>query len=225
MGKRFIKKHMDNSDVYFDDLGTKAYKKLKQMILNGELKPGQKLVQEDLAEKLGVSRTPLLQAISKLSGDHFVETVPRRGAYVRRFSSVDKLSIFDIKSQLEPFGAYYAAQNMDEEGLLDLQKINDRMKNGCDDLAGRVDCDFSFHQCIMEHSGNQFLPEILKTYSILLLDSEHILKSMEKTIEEHQAILDAIKAKDANSARELMYYHVNGGARARLCKILDSEEL
>jgi DNA-binding GntR family transcriptional regulator len=216
---------MENSDVYFDDLGTKAYKKLKQMILNGELKPGQKLVQEDLAEKLGVSRTPLLQAISKLSGDYFVETIPRRGAYVRTFSDRDKLGIFDIKSQLEPFGAYHAAQNITEQGLVELEQIQEQLKTGGSDLASRVDCDFSFHQCIMQHSGNPFLPEILKTYSSMLLDSEHILKSIDKTIEEHQAIIDAIKAKDANSARELMYYHVNGGARVRLCKILNLEEL
>jgi DNA-binding GntR family transcriptional regulator len=215
---------MDNSDVYFDDLGTKVYKKLKQMILNGELKPGQKLVQEDLAEKLGVSRTPLLQAISKLAGDYFVETIPRRGAYVRSFSNEDKLNIFDIKSQLEPFGAYQAAKNISEEGICQLELIHARMKMGSDELEDRMDCDYSFHLCIMLNSGNHFLPEILKTYSSLMLDTEHILKSIEKTIEEHQAIIDAIKARDANSAKELMYYHINGGARSKLCKTLEIGE-
>lgn len=215
---------MDSSAVYFDDLGTKAYKKLKEMILGGELKPGQKLVQEDLAEKLGVSRTPLLQAISKLSRDHFVETFPRRGAYVRKFSLQDKLSIFDIKSQLEPFGAFCAATNFSDEGIAELEEIHAAMADSIDDITEWSEYNFAFHRCIMRNSRNTFLPEILKTYDSLLLDSEHLLKGKEKTLEEHGAIVEALKAGDANSARELMYFHVNGGARARLCKILESEE-
>jgi DNA-binding GntR family transcriptional regulator len=215
---------MDNVAVYFDDLGTKAYKKLKEMILDGELKPGQKLVQEDLAAKLGVSRTPLLQAISKLSQDHFVETFPRRGAYVRKFSDKDKLSIFDIKSQLEPFGAYRAANLFSAEDIEELEQIHRDMAGKTGNATEFGEGNFAFHRCIMRRSDNNFLPEILKTYDSLLLDSEHLLKSTEKTLEEHRAIIEAIKAKDADSTRELMYFHVNGGARARLCRILGLPE-
>jgi DNA-binding GntR family transcriptional regulator len=95
---------MGATKTVYDDLGTKVYEILKEMIVKGELKPGQKLIQENLAEILGVSRTPLLQALSKLSKDHYIITVPRRGSFVKEFSNQENLDIFDIRGSWSRWG-------------------------------------------------------------------------------------------------------------------------
>ncbi|TVR06400.1 MAG: GntR family transcriptional regulator, partial [Spirochaetaceae bacterium] len=91
--------------VEYEDLAQRVYKLLKQMILQGELCSGQRLPQDELAERLGVSRTPLLSAFSKLEREMLVETVPRRGSFVRAYSSEELLNIYDIRLRLEPLGA------------------------------------------------------------------------------------------------------------------------
>lgn len=213
----------------YDDLGTKAYDILKEMIVKGDLKPGQKLVQEDLAEILGVSRTPLLQAISKLAKDHYINTIPRRGAFVKKFSTQEYLDIFDIRGQLEPMGAFYAAERAQDTDIKRLQKIVDGTeafieRGDFSDALQFFEYDYEFHMGIMELSGNQFLHDILKNLNNMLCNSERILKTPRKTLEEHIGILNALKNHDANGAKELMFYHIHGGARTRLAQLLASPQ-
>ena len=77
---------------------------------------------------------------------------------------------------------------------------------------------------IMELSGNQFLHDILKNLNNMLCNSERILKTPRKTLEEHIGILNALKNHDANGAKELMFYHIHGGARTRLAQLLASPQ-
>ncbi len=211
---------------FYDDLGTKAYDMLKEMIVKGDLAPGQKLVQEEIAQLLGVSRTPLLQAISKLSKDHFVVTIPRRGSYVKRFSPAEFLDIFDIRGQLEPMGAYHAAEHISASELRELETVLEHYSVAVHE--GRTldihSSDNEFHMVIMRCSRNKFLFDIMKNYTNLLCDSKRLLKSPAKSMEEHTGILNALRNHDPNGARELMFYHVNGGARAKLAQLLHERE-
>lgn len=213
----------------YDDLGTKVYEILKEMIVKGELKPGQKLIQEDLAEILGVSRTPLLQALSKLSKDHYILTIPRRGSFVKEFSNQEHLDIFDIRGQLEPMGAYYAAERISNAEIEQLQSLVDAMADLVDKEENHgslqiFSLDTEFHMSIMLISGNHFLHDILKNLNIVLCNSERILKTPKKSLEEHIGILNALRNHDANGAKELMFYHIHGGARARLAQLLSNQQ-
>jgi len=213
----------------YDDLGTKVYEILKEMIVKGELKPGQKLIQEDLAEILGVSRTPLLQALSKLSKDHYIITVPRRGSFVKEFSNQENLDIFDIRGQLEPMGAYYAAERISLSEIEHLQSLIDEMADlvKLDENADSLQLftlDSEFHMNIMLISGNHFLHDILKNLNIVLCNSERILKTPKKSLEEHIGIFNALRNHDANGAKELMFYHIHGGARTRLAQLLANQQ-
>ena len=92
------------------------------MIISGKLKPGQKLNQVQLANQLGISRTPLLQAMNRLTSEQLTETIPRRGTRVRVFTNNDLLSIFEIRGRLEPFTCEQASKNINNEQIVKLQK-------------------------------------------------------------------------------------------------------
>ena len=123
----------DNTIIIFDDLSTKAYKKLKQMIISGNLKPGERLNQVNLAKQLGISRTPLLQAMNRLTSEQLTETIPRRGTRVRVFSNEDLLSIFEIRGRLEPYTCELAAKEIIEERIIALKNNIENMQNAIED--------------------------------------------------------------------------------------------
>jgi DNA-binding GntR family transcriptional regulator len=215
---------MLNEESVFDDLSTKAYNKIKHMIISGELPAGTKLVQEDLANKLGVSRTPLLQAISRLTSDQLVESKTRRGAYVRYFSIEDKLNIFDIRSKLEPLGARGAAQYISDQQIDKLEDLLIEMKGAMDraDKATYIAIDYDFHTIIQMASQNKFIVEILSKYTPIV-QSEFLLKSLENSYNEHKELLTSLRYRELDRVENLMFNHVDGGIRNRLKSILEEK--
>jgi DNA-binding GntR family transcriptional regulator len=207
---------------YADDLATKSYKTLRSMILTGELAPGQKLIQEDIARTLGISRIPLIHAISHLANENLINIIPRKGAYVRTYSPEDHLSFFDINSQLAPLGAFLAAGAITEEGLAELFSHNDRIKDkvSTGDTQTIFEDDYHFHLCVYNWSGNTFLSSIMEKHCGILTYSETKLKKPEESYDEHQRIIQALKEHDREASRELMFFHVNGGMRSKFAKLL-----
>ena len=108
--------------VDYEDLSQQVYKTLKEMILTGRLSSGEKLRQDSLAEELGVSRTPLLSAFSKLEREMLVEIVPRRGAFVKKYSYEELIHVYDIRVRLEPLGAAEAAVHGSRSAIADLRE-------------------------------------------------------------------------------------------------------
>jgi DNA-binding GntR family transcriptional regulator len=203
-----------------EDLGRKVYRVLKAMIIDGELRSGEKLLQEKLAERLGVSRTPLLSAFSRLEQENLVETVPRRGAFVRRYSRGELLDIYDIRCRLEPLGARGAALNAGPGGLAAL----DRLLAAFDTAAASGDphelkrCDYDFHMEIMRSSGNRFLYDMLATFNIIIIaNTKGLLKPAERSDREHHALMDALRARDPDTAERVMFEHL-ADARSNLVR-------
>jgi DNA-binding GntR family transcriptional regulator len=198
--------------VEFEDLGKKVYKALKAMIINGELKPGEKLVQEELAERLGVSRTPLLSAFSKLAQENLVETISRRGAYVKKFNEGELLDIYDIRIQLEPLGAERTALVASDKDIAIFEgflKDFDRATRD-NDMKSLKQIDYDFHMGIMRCSGNKLLYDMLSTFNIIIISNiKGLLKKPEKSDNEHWALLNAIKHHNSAEARRVMFDHIN----------------
>ena len=195
----------------FEDLAEQVYRALREMILSGELVPGQKLVQEALSERLGVSRTPLLAAFSKLEKELLVELVPRRGAYVKRLSPLELLHLYDIRLRLEPLGAAEAARNLDKSGRADLEKAFAAYRDCV--AAGDADrvrvADFEFHGTLMRLSRNTILDRILSSFAIVLASNQRgLMKPMEKSLSEHEALVSALLNRDEAKAESLMYAHL-----------------
>jgi DNA-binding GntR family transcriptional regulator len=195
----------------FEDLAEQVYRTLRDMILAGELVPGQKLVQEALSERLGVSRTPLLAAFSKLEKEMLVELVPRRGAFVKRLSPVELLQLYEVRLRLEPLGASEAARHLDKRGkqFLDDLLASYRAAVKAGEPQDIRMADYRFHMAIMGMAGNPVLERILSSFAIVSKSNQRgLMKPADKSLEEHEALRDAIASKNAELAERLMREHL-----------------
>lgn len=193
------------------DLSEKVYYALKNMILNDELKSGEKLNQEKLAQKLGVSRTPLLSAFSKLEKEILIEIIPRRGAFVKKLNYEEFLELYDIRARLEPLGAYEAAKHATEYEIRQLNKILDNFKRDISQYSSKhiSKIDYDFHIAIMKMSKNNLLFKMISSYNIIILSNlEGLLKDPRQSLEEHIKIYDAIKEHNADLAEKIMFAHI-----------------
>ncbi len=200
--------------VETEDLAEKVYKNIKDMILKRRLVPGEKLVQEEMARNLGVSRTPLLAAFSKLEKEWLVESRPRRGYYIRELTTEDELNLFDIRLRLEPLGARRAAeQGTEREKKQLLEFVASIGDFGCDENKSRFnDHDYHFHGMVMEMSRNVMLEMIISSYNIISLSNQddiHI--DCSTSLAGHRAIADAIASGDGDEAEEMMLRHIEVG--------------
>jgi len=195
----------------YEDLQQKVYKAIKNMMLKGELKVNQKLAQENLARRLGVSRTPILAAFSKLEKDMLVVNLPRRGVFVRQFTIGELVDIYDIRVRLEPLGALQAASHTSEENARRLWELSKRFAAAVEasEVETIKEADYSLHMEIMRQSESAFLYEMISTFNILLIANlKGLQKNPGKSDAEHRSIIDAIVAGNSTKAEELMYEHI-----------------
>lgn len=181
------------------------------MILVGTLSPGQKLRQEALSETLGVSRTPLLAAFSKLEKEMLVELVPRRGAFVKRLSAGELLQLYDVRLRLEPLGALEAADRINSAGISLLDTVLESHRRAvASGVATDVRvADYRFHMAIVAIARNQVLERILSSFAIVSKSNQSgIMKPAEKSLAEHVGLRDAIVTGNAALAERLMYAHL-----------------
>lgn len=204
---------------------------IKEAIMKGVLKPGDKLVETSLTESLGVSRTPLREAFRELAAEGYITVVPHKGAYVSSLSENDVLDLYAISSVLEGLATRLAAQNIETENdRKKLQSLYDELKEQND--KGNVDAYWAanrnFHQFIAEASGNPRLlglienmrRQILKTRVISMRYPERLENSMA----EHKEILDAILASEGKKAETLVIGHLEKQRKFVLDLIRDSQD-
>ncbi|WP_417667479.1 GntR family transcriptional regulator [Roseibium sp.] len=191
-----------------------AYDRLKADILQSQLPPGFQAPEPDIAERLGMSRTPVREALIRLEADGLVELVPRRGAKVLALSLHDLVEIYDLLIALEPAAlAKLAGKPVDPEDLEELEQyVNDMEKaEAADDLDAWGDADEKFHRKLLTLSGNRRLAE----YTGNLMDQAHrgrlVLLRLHKepigSVQEHRDLLAAILSGDAAAASELARNH------------------
>ena len=179
------------SEIKYYDLSVQAYEKIKSMILTNELKPGEKIRQENIAARLGVSRTPLHKAFQMLENEFLVESVPRRGIFVKNIDFTQIKDAFECREVLEGLAARRLAEIITDKQLNDLRKLFDPFLNKevIDENEYRK-ADEKFHKFIMLWSGNSILVRIPKN-----------------TLSEHIEIIEAFAAKNGEKAEELMRKH------------------
>ena len=204
-------------------LGGKVFQQLKNSILAGEFENGAELREIALAKKLGVSRTPVREALRQLEQEGLVEIYPNRGAYVKGITYKDVEDIFRIRARLEGLCAEMAVSsitreqmNKGEEIIL-LSKFYEEKK----DMEHLLNMDSQFHEVLFESCGSKMLEHQLKDYHQYVQKARlRSLKRQErakKSTQEHEEILLAIKDKDAKRADELATRHIlNAIANIRL---------
>jgi DNA-binding GntR family transcriptional regulator len=201
------------------DLVEKVHNMIKLLILKNQLVPGQKLVQEDLAEKLGVSRTPLLAALSKLEKEFLVESRPRRGYYIRKLTREEKLNLFDIRLRLEPLTARQAAGRITLKQGRELLKKAELTPGQLSAMDHQAFCeyDFEFHRSIQELSGNEFLYKMISSYNLISLSNQAPMKDFEPSMTCHRELAEVIADRRQEEAEKIMYSHISMG-RDRVLK-------
>lgn len=198
----------------YKPLGNIVYESLKESILNGSLKPGEKLMESRIAEDLGVSRTPVREAIRKLEKEKYVKMIPRKGAYVEDLTMEDILEVLEIRIVLEGLASKLAAKNISEDMK---EKIRSNMSN-FDSASNKLDrkelisLDEKFHHMIYLASGNQKLNEIVRElqdqFQRFRLSYFNELSSYMKLANSHNKLYQAIIDGDEDKAEAYAKEHI-----------------
>ena len=198
-------------------LREEVYESLKKSILHGKLKGGQRLIEETLADQIGISRTPVREAFHKLERDDLVTRLPKGGFAVREFTKEDVEEIFGIRSALESYASYLASLHITPEKISQLEK---KVKELEDALEKRDDEKFiqlntEFHDLIYKSCKSKKLIEMINNFrdyfyryrSILI----HTGKGMNYSIEDHRRMLEAMKKKNPRLVERLVRSHLARG--------------
>jgi|AMWB02.1.fsa_nt_gi DNA-binding GntR family transcriptional regulator len=203
-----------NLGAEHENLDQKAYHILKFMIMDRQLLPGEKIPQEKLAEDLGISRTPLINALKFLEKEKLVRSVPRRGFYMRTFTPKEMLSIFELREVLEGLAARKAAEKITDNQIVRLTQFFKQFTGDrhIDDIRAYAREDRRFHNFLLDIGAKEFLKSILETYNIIsysyqVVAPEGLVRAPRETIHEHRAIIEAIAKRNAEAAENLMRRH------------------
>ena len=206
-----------------------AYLFLKEMILEGELKAGDRLIERELAGKLNISRTPIREALFRLESQGFVKTVPRKGVVVSNISESEVIEVFTILASLEVLAVKLAAQRMDQETQQELdQKIQELLA-----LEEQAEEDFNLEHIQMNRLINK-ASKSPKLFEILsgLIDYIHMAANMgyetpgrrKESLREHIDIMKALRDKEAELAEYLMRIHIENSKKAYITYIKNIKE-
>lgn len=198
------------------------YKPLREVIFNtireaiiiGELKPGERLMEVQLAEKMGVSRTPVREAIRKLELEGLVEMLPRKGARVANLSEKDIMDVLEVRSTLDGLASSLSALRITDDEIKELKHILAQFitcveKNN---LQGSIRKDVEFHDVIYRSSRNDKLIQIsnnlreqVQRYRVIYMKD---YSSSSELVKEHTEILDAISRRDPDAAMKVARLHI-----------------
>jgi DNA-binding GntR family transcriptional regulator len=186
---------------------------IRQMIIAGELAPGERLFEDRLAEQLGVSRNPVREALRALEGTGLVEVVPRRGAYVSRFEPDRARQLLELRSVLESYAAEMAARNRTDDDLMAMRECieHGRKATAENDVVLAAGYHRDFHKLIEHASKNEYLEPAVAP---LRHQTEMVFSMLVDTRgvtgwDEHERILEAIEHQDVEAARHSTMHHMS----------------
>ncbi|MEO1140007.1 MAG: GntR family transcriptional regulator [Pseudomonadota bacterium] len=187
---------------------------LESLIFDGTFADGQRLDEVQLATQFAVSRTPIREALQRLSQSGLVDQQPRRGVFVRQPGPVELIEMFEVMAELEAICARLATSRISDDALANLHAINDRCKaaNKAQDADGNYQENERFHATLYRQAGNAFLEqECLRLQRRLRPFRRLQLRwrgRMAQSVAEHDAILKAIEDGDGELAAQLLRQHV-----------------
>ena len=196
-----------------------VFNHIRENILNGVYKENEELREIALAKEIGVSRTPVREALRQLELEGLVNIIPNKGAYVTGITLRDVRDIYEMRASLEGLCAMKATENIDDEIVNELESIVELSEFYC--AKGKIDkvleLDNQFHQQIYEAANSKMLKHTLTDFhhylermrKTTLTDAERSLKSYE----EHRAIVNAMKEKDSKKAAYLASFHIENAMK------------
>lgn len=201
-----------------ETLEVKAYRALRQAILDGTFGDGHRLVQDQLAESLGVSRIPVRDALKRLAADGLV-TVDERGAYfARRFTPDDTREVYGLRMLLEPYAVTLAVERMTDEDEEELARIAESLLEAGErgERDAYVERNRTFHMALYGLARQRRLLRLIVWLWSGMPSLTPILieEQFERSNREHRAIMDAVRERDAAAAAELLRAHIANAGEA-----------
>jgi DNA-binding GntR family transcriptional regulator len=201
-----------------------AYRTIRRSIVDGVLKPGERLVEERLAQHLGVSRTPIREALAMLEVEGLVKSIPKKGTIVRTFTREEIRELYELRIVLEGYAARQAAESITREELDQMRKLYDEMEAvirsdwRLDDQVDRVrfltSKNNQFHHVIMRASRNSRLEAILTQIVELPLIFRaffwYTKEQLSQSNHHHDLLIEALETQDPERAEQIMGVHIAG---------------
>lgn len=202
-----------------------VFNTLRQAILTGELKPGERLMEIHLANKLGVSRTPIREAIRKLELEGLVTMIPRRGAEVAQITEKSMNDVLEVRRALDALCAELACERITEEETEQLHRACEAFETAVKtrDLKRIARADVQLHDIIVQATGNQRLVQLINNLSeqMYRYRFEYIKDAgqHQRLIEEHRVIYESIVKKDKETASQAARVHIDNQKKAIIAQI------
>lgn len=185
---------------------------LEQAIVNGKLKPGQRLIAESLAEDYGVSRIPVRESLRALESAGWVEIRPHHGVYVKRWSRTELRHLFAVRTLIEGESARLAASQSTAKLIMDLSKNVKKYEIAILESSSSIsELNREFHSLIVDATGNEVLKDILERISrrVQWYFSTVTVSRSTDSAKEHHELVEAISKKNSKAAEHLMTSHVD----------------
>lgn len=187
---------------------------IRKLIMSGQLQEGDKIKEDELCSSMGISKTPLREALRVLSVEGLIKLVPNRGSFVSTPTFEEIKEMFDVMSVLEGICARAAAEKMSAKDLKNLEKLHNKLEKNFKHRAQReyIRINNQFHSFVQELAGNRTLNQIVNglRQKILLYryQSLNLPERFEQSIQEHRDLIAAFRKKDPKKAETLMRRHL-----------------
>ncbi|MBO6128797.1 MAG: GntR family transcriptional regulator [Pseudobutyrivibrio sp.] len=207
----------DNLTLQMDDylpLRDVVFNTLREAILKGELKPGERLMEMHLATKLGVSRTPIREAIRMLEHEGLAVTIPRKGAQVAKMTEKDLQDVLEVRDALDALAVVCACERMTDAQFVELKEAMKAFEDATktDDVRHIVEADEAFHDVIYSAAANPKLENIINSareqmyrYRYEYVKNPSVYAQL---IEEHKAIIEGFDRRDVAFLKDIMHTHL-----------------
>ena len=197
-----------------------VYNTLRKAILRGEFQPGERLMEIMLANRLGVSRTPVREAMRQLENDGLVIMIPRKGAQVAKITRQELYDVLEVRKSLEILAVERACERITPEQMKRLEEAEEAFSDlrETDDITAIAEADVMFHDVIYEATGNRRLIQILSNLreQMYRFRVEHLKNrnGRQALTDEHRAIMEAVLKGDSEKASYLTGLHIDNQKRA-----------
>jgi len=193
-----------------DALSNLVYDKIKLMILDGALKPGQKINKKELTEQLSVSQTPVNEAIIKLTGEGLIEQYERKGFFIKIFTYKDLKEFFAIRAGMEGVALRLCVEEQPDDVLDKLTHFFDNFSLPLNETSYKryIKADQAFHQKIIELSKNSIIINFNQNFDFIMKSYQKgLIRPPEESLPEHKAIVKAVRNRDPEQAQQLLIKH------------------
>jgi GntR family transcriptional regulator, rspAB operon transcriptional repressor len=194
-----------------ENLKNQVYQSLKRKIINNEIAPNSYLDEKQICESLGVSRTPVREAMTKLEWENLVVPIPQHGVMVSDLSAQSITELFQVRKAIEPVLLKSAYKNFNKDVLVDFRaRMEQALKD--EDFVKLHDLDYEFHQYLYESCNNRHITKIMSyisdQFQRIRTQAFYVSQRSARGANEHIAIINALLNEDFDRVPDLMYQHI-----------------